>query len=68
MLGRSDASYGTLLHGLGDGTFTAVDMMRSGVMIRGEARHLQPIRRADGRTTIVVARNNDRLAFLRARQ
>ena len=68
MLGRSDASYGSLLHGLGDGTFTAVDMMRSGVMIRGEARHLQPIRRADGRTTIVVARNNDRLAFLRARQ
>ena len=68
MLGRSDASYGTLLHGLGDGTFTAVDMMRSGVMIRGEVRHLQPIRRADGRTTIVAARNNERLAFLRARQ
>ena len=68
MLGRSDASYGLLLHGAGNGTFTAVDMTQSGVMIRGEVRHMQPIRRADGRTTVVVARNNDRLAFLRARQ
>ena len=67
MLGRSDASYGLLLHGLGDGTFTPVDMTRSGVMIRGEVRQMQPVRRADGRTVIVVARNNDRLAFLRAR-
>lgn len=67
MLGRSDASYGLLLHGAGNGTFLPVDMTRSGVMIRGEVRHMQPIRRADGRTTIVVARNNDRLAFLRSR-
>jgi hypothetical protein len=29
---------------------------------------MAPLRRTDGRTTIVVARNNDRLAFLRARQ
>lgn len=68
MLGRSDASYGLLLHGAGDGTFTAVDMARSGVVLRGEVRHMQPVKRADGRTTIVVARNNDRLAFLRTRQ
>ena len=68
MLGRSDASYGVLLHGTGDGTFTAVDMAASGVMIRGEVRHMQPVKRADGRVTIVVARNNDKLAFLRARQ
>ncbi|MBC7841737.1 MAG: VCBS repeat-containing protein [Gemmatimonadaceae bacterium] len=68
MLGRSDASYGLLLHGAGDGTFTAVDMSRSGVMLRGEVRRMLPVRRADARTTIVVARNNDRLAFLRARQ
>ena len=68
MLGRSDASYGVLLHGLGDGTFTAVDLVASGVMIRGEVRHMQPVKRADGHTTIVVARNNDRLAFLRTRQ
>ena len=68
ILGRSDASYGLLLHGLGDGTFTALDMAASGVMIRGEVRHMQPVKRADGHTTIVVARNNDKLAFLRTRQ
>ena len=68
ILGRSDASYGLLLHGLGDGTFTAIDMAASGVMIRGEVRHMQPVKRADGHTTIVVARNNDKLAFLRTRQ
>jgi hypothetical protein len=68
ILGRSDASYGLLLHGAGDGTFRAVDMPRSGVMIRGEIRHMQPVKRADGRTTIVIARNNDRLAFLRRQQ
>jgi enediyne biosynthesis protein E4 len=68
MLGRSDASYGLFLHGAGDGTFTPVDIARSGILLRGEVRHMQPIRRADGLTTIVVARNNDRLAFVRARQ
>ena len=68
MLGQSDASYGLLLHGNGDGTFVAVDMPRSGVRIRGEIRHMQPVRRADGRTMIAIARNNDRLAFLQRRQ
>ncbi len=67
ILGRSDASYGLLLHGNGDGTFAAMDMMQSGIRLRGEIRHLQPVRRADGRTTIVAARNNDRLAFVRTR-
>jgi hypothetical protein len=68
MLGQSDASFGLLLHGHGDGTFAAVDMMQSGVDVRGDIRHMALVRRRDGRTTIAVARNNDRLAFLRARQ
>jgi hypothetical protein len=68
MLGQYDASYGLLLHGNGDGTFAAVDMSQSGVRVRGEIRHMQAVRRADGRTTIAIARNNDRLAFLRLRQ
>ncbi len=68
ILGRSDASYGLLLHGTGNGTFTAVDMTRSGVSIRGEVRHMTTVRRAGGRTTIVVARNNDRLVFLTTRK
>jgi hypothetical protein len=68
MLGRSDASYGQLLHGVGDGTFRPVDIAASGVMVRGEVRHMQLVRRPGGKSTIVIARNNDRLAFLRTRQ
>ncbi len=68
MLGRSDASYGLLLHGAGDGTFIAVDMARSGIRLRGEIRRMAAVRRADGQSTIVAARNNDQLAFLRPRQ
>jgi hypothetical protein len=67
MLGQYDASYGLLLRGNGDGTFASVDMAQSGVRVRGEIRHMQAVRRADGRTTIAIARNNDRLAFLRGR-
>jgi hypothetical protein len=67
MLGQYDASYGLLLHGNGDGTFAAVDMSQSGVRVRGEIRHMQPVRRPDGGTTIAIARNNDRLVFLRVR-
>jgi hypothetical protein len=67
MLGQYDASYGLLLHGNGDGTFAAVDMSQSGVRVRGEIRHMQPVRRPGGGTTIAIARNNDRLVFLRVR-
>ncbi len=68
MLGRSDASYGLLLRGTGDGSFAAVDMTRSGVQITGEVRHLAQVRRADGRTVVVAARNNDRLVFLQTQK
>ena len=68
ILGQSDASYGQLLHGVGDGTFTAVDMTRSGVNIRGEVRHMALTRGVGGALSVVVARNNDTFAFLRARQ
>ncbi|HKO14623.1 MAG TPA: VCBS repeat-containing protein, partial [Gemmatimonadaceae bacterium] len=70
MLGRGDASYGLLLHGIGDGRFQPVDLEHSGVSIEGQVRHMQPLRAAGGgeRTgqLIVIARNNDRLQFLRA--
>ncbi len=68
MLGQSDASYGQLLHGNGDGSFASVEMAQSGVRVRGEIRHLQPVRLSGGRTAIAVARNNDRIVFLRTRQ
>jgi enediyne biosynthesis protein E4 len=68
ILGRSDASYGLLLRGLGGGRFAAVDAEQSGVRVRGEVRHMHALRGPGGGTTIAIARNNDRLAFLRPRR
>jgi hypothetical protein len=65
VFGRSDASYGLLLRGTGDGRFDAIDMERSGIVIDGQVRHMGWLRRGDGRRLIVVARNNDRLQLLR---
>jgi enediyne biosynthesis protein E4 len=67
ILGRSDASYGELLRGRGDGTFAAVPLPVSGVQVRGEVRHMAVLRTAGGRTAVAMARNNDRLVFLRPR-
>ena len=64
MLGRYDASYGLLLHGIGDGRFVAVDMPRSGVEITGQVRRMRVLRTSAG-PLIAVARNDDRLLLLR---
>jgi enediyne biosynthesis protein E4 len=66
ILGRYDASYGLLLHGDGAGGFAAVDMTRSGVMIPGESRRVGTVRTSGGGSTVVVARNNASLMFLRS--
>ncbi len=65
LYGPYDASYGLLLHGLGDGSFQAVDMEKSGVMIEGQVRRMKPLRDAKGNRLIVVARNNDSVRLLR---
>jgi hypothetical protein len=62
--GRYDASYGLLLRGDGKGQFRPVDIEASGVVIEGQARDMEFLRRADGRRVIVVARNDDSLQFL----
>ncbi|HEY8833463.1 MAG TPA: VCBS repeat-containing protein, partial [Gemmatimonadaceae bacterium] len=67
VLGRYDASYGLLMWGRGDGKFEAVDMEPSGVDIEGQVRRIKSLRGANGQRLIVVARNNDKLAILRAR-
>jgi len=64
ILGRYDASYGLLLHGRGDGTFAAVDMVQSGIAIDGQVRHMKIVRTARGRL-IAVARNDETLQLLR---
>jgi hypothetical protein len=63
--GRYDASYGLLLKGLGTGDLGPVDMEQSGLVIEGQVRRMAFLKRANGEQVIVVARNNDRLLFLR---
>ena len=66
-LGRLDASFGVLLHGLGDGRFTAVDQATSGLWLDGQVRHMKTLRRggSSGGELIAIARNNDTLRLLR---
>ncbi|GAA4417660.1 VCBS repeat-containing protein [Nibrella viscosa] len=65
-LGRYDASYGLLLRGTGSrGTpsFEVVPSTTSGLMIRGQVRHLK--RLAQGQ--LIIAKNNDRVQVLTLR-
>ncbi|RMG67120.1 MAG: RNA-binding protein [Calditrichaeota bacterium] len=61
--GRYDADYGDLLLGHGDGTFQAVSLQRSGLVVSGQVRAMAQLRYATGEKLIAVARNNDRPAF-----
>ena len=63
VLGRYDASAGTLLRGLGDGRFTSAD--QSDLGIEGEVRDMKLVRLAGGGSVIAVARNNATLLILR---
>jgi len=65
MRGRYDASHGLLLRGNGNGRFEPVEMEESNLVIEGQVRNMGLLRRADGSRMIVVARNDDRLQFLR---
>ena len=62
--GRYDASYGLLLRGDGNGSFSAVDMEESGLDIDGQVRRMAILRRANGERVILVARNDDRLQVI----
>jgi hypothetical protein len=66
--GRYDAGYGLLLLGDGEGLFRSVDMSASGVAIRGQARDIRFLQRANGHRLIVVARNDEGLQILRHRR
>jgi len=65
VLGRYDASYGLMLRGDGKGGFTSVDMESSNLVIKGEVRDMKMLRSAGNERLIVVARNNDKLQFIR---
>jgi hypothetical protein len=55
-MGRYDGDYGTLLVNKGKGNFVATPL--NGLTIKGQVRHVQPIRIA-GKTAYILVRNND---------
>jgi hypothetical protein len=63
--GRYDASRGLLLRGGGNGRFVPVETDESNLVIEGQVRNMGLLRRAGGDRLIVVARNDDKLAFFR---
>ena len=63
--GRYDASYGLWLRGDGTGGLEPVDLATSNLVVTGEVRALDMLRRADGSHLIVVARNGERLQVIR---
>jgi hypothetical protein len=64
MLGRYDASYALMLRGDGQGSFSAVDMAQSNLVIDGQVRDMRLLRGARGQRLVVVARNNDKVLML----
>lgn len=57
-VGRYDASYGTMLKGLGNGSFEPLSPRQSGILLDGEIRDFARLE-AFGENLILVARNND---------
>ena len=57
-VGRYDASYGTMLKGLGNGSFEPLSTRQSGILLDGEIRDFARLE-AFGENLILVARNND---------
>jgi len=63
-IGAMHASYGLVLRGDGQGTFSPSSATESGFLVPGQARDIQRIRTRDG-ALYIVTRNNDRPLFFR---
>jgi hypothetical protein len=61
--GRYDAGYGNVLMAAGGG-WQVSGYLNSGFLVPGEVRDIKPIRFANGRHCLVIARNNDRPIFM----
>lgn len=59
-VGRYDANYGLLLAGNGKGDFMAMKPAQTGFFVRGQVRRMLPIRGPQGKSFIVLAKNNDK--------
>jgi hypothetical protein len=58
--GRYDASFGTLLQGGENGTWTPLPPSKSHLYLEGQVRALRLLRRARGDNLVLVVRNNAR--------
>ncbi|MFN8580078.1 MAG: FG-GAP-like repeat-containing protein [Gemmatimonadaceae bacterium] len=66
VVGAYDASLGLVLTGAGDGTFRAMELAESHLILDGQVRDIKPLVRANGQRLFVVARTNNSLVFLRS--
>ncbi len=64
-IARLSESYGVVLRGAKNGTFTAVSRNSSGFFVPGQTREILRVRSRDG-DRIVVARNNDKPLVFRS--
>ena len=61
-MGRYDADYGTILINKGKGVFEAQSI--NGLAIKGQVRHIKPIK-IGKQTAFIVARNNDSIMVIK---
>jgi hypothetical protein len=66
-VGRYDALHGLILRNEGNGSFTPLEKVQSGLSVEGETRHISVIK-GGGRKTIAFIRNDDSILFYRSRK
>ena len=64
-IGRLDALHGLVLTNEGNGNFTPLNSLQSGIKIKGEVRHIQVLNNK-GKKVIAFVRNNDSIKFFNA--
>lgn len=66
--GRNDAGIGLLMLGDGEGRFNAVAWESSGFLALGDIRNMVRLKGEEGRTFIIIARNNDRMSLIESKK
>ena len=66
-IGRYDAMFGLVLSNDGDGNFEPVSPAQSGLVVKGEIRHIATLK-SKGKENIAIVRNNDSVLFYKPTQ
>jgi hypothetical protein len=61
LMGRSDASIGTLLAGTGTGGFVSLPLDQTGLVVNGDAKALVQIRNREGSEFFIASQNRGKL-------